>query len=87
MQYTNEAQSDCEKKAIFAVDVLDEKRRLLVEKIPINETLDRCGFGKLKCNYLEKWINLENLSQGKAELPKDAIKPSTTISQVIDHVC
>lgn len=87
MQFTNEASTKCQKDAVFAVDFLDNNRHLLITAIPVSETLAQCSFGPQKCAYLQRWIDRQRIAAGKSKLAKKAIKVTTTIQQVINHVC
>lgn len=79
--------TDCERRVVFAIDVLDKKRTLLSEPVPLSSNLATCGFGKLKCTYFQKWVNKQRLAASKALLKGGTIKPTTTIREAIDHVC
>jgi hypothetical protein len=85
--YTDEVTAECEIRAVFAVDVLDTQRDLLVSHIPLSETLDDCGIGPNECGILSSWVNLRRTAAGKQPLPGGTITSATTIREVIDHVC
>ena len=86
INYTDEAAQECEIRAVFALDVLDVNRRLLVEHVPVTETMEQCGIGTRKCAMLTTWINKHRAASGRAPI-NPAVTLATTISQVIGHVC
>lgn len=87
-KHTNDPDlTECEKDVVFAIDVLDINRPLKDLPVPFTETLKQCGFGKNKCSYLEGWVNKRRAKDHKNPLPAGTIKPSTTIQEVVDHVC
>lgn len=86
INYTDEAVQECELRAVFALDVLDVNRRLLVEHIPVSETMEQCGIGPRKCAMLTTWINKHRVSTGRPAIDP-GVKPATKISEVIGHVC
>lgn len=85
--HTDNVTSPCEVGVVYALDVLDARRRLAVEHVPFTDDLASCGCGPRKCGLLAKWINKLRIAAGKQPLGKDAIKPTTTIGEVIGHVC
>jgi hypothetical protein len=86
-EYTDEVQVPCERRAVFAIDVLDRDRRLLDEHISVEETLEDCSCGPQKCALLEDWINKQRAIAGVDPLDGGTIAPSTTIKEVIGFVC
>jgi hypothetical protein len=84
--HTNQT-TGCAKMVVHAIDVLDVDRDLRGNPIPLSDTLARCGCGPQKCSILAKWVNKKRALVGKPPLPSGTIKPSTTIAEVIDHVC
>lgn len=86
--YTDQVSTPCEKAAVFAVDVLDSSRRLLVTHVSLDETLAQCGIDPTGCALLEEWINKERTGAGKPKLTAaEKIWPGTTIRKVVGHVC
>jgi hypothetical protein len=87
-KHTNDTDlTECEKDVVFAVDVLDVNRSLKAQQVPFTQTLKDCGYMKTKCSYLQGWVNQERGKKGKQPIAAGTIKPSTTIQQVVDHVC
>jgi hypothetical protein len=86
INHTDEAAQECEIRAVFALDVLDVNRRLLVEHIPVSETMTQCGIGPRKCAILTAWINKHRESTGRPPIDS-GVKPATKISEVIGYVC
>jgi len=84
--YTNQT-TGCAKMVVHAIDVLDVDRDLQSDPIPLSDTLARCGCGPQKCSILAKWVKKKRAIAGKPPLPAGTIKTSTTISEVIAHVC
>ena len=84
--YTNQT-AGCAKMVVHAIDVLDVDRNLRDDPIPLSDSLSKCGCGPQKCSILAKWVNKKRAIARKPPLPAGTIKPSTKISEVIDHVC
>jgi hypothetical protein len=85
--YTDEVTEECAIRAVFAIDVLDRDRDLLISHIPLDETLSDCGVGGNEAGLLETWVNRRRALAGKPALPGGTIAPATTIREVISHVC
>lgn len=87
MKYTDTVNTKCEIEAVFAIDVLDRKRMLLVEHISTSEPLQNGGLGPQKCGILLVWVNQKRSQLGRPVVTKDAVNPESTIQEIIDHVC
>jgi hypothetical protein len=85
-QYTDEV-TGCERRVVFAIDVLDTNRQLLSEHVALTSNLASSGFGPQKCSYFQVWVNKQRQAAGKPPLRAGTIKPTTTMRESIDHVC
>ena len=85
--YTDEVTAACEIRAVFAVDVLDTQRRLQIEHISVDETLDDCGCGPNECAQLETFVNKYREAGGRDPIDGGTITPATTIREVMSYVC
>jgi hypothetical protein len=85
--HTDGVLSECEKDVVFALDVIDGQRELFHTHVPFTEQIANCDCGPLNSRRLERWVNKRRRQAGKAELAEGTVKPSSTIREVIDHVC
>lgn len=87
INFTDEATGGCDYDVVFAIDYLDENRDLLSEHVTVDETLEFCGFGPIKCGILLNWVNKRLFRDGKPTKKPSDVSPATTIRKVIGYVC
>jgi len=84
---TRQVSSDCQTQIVHYIDVLASGLSLVRDDIPMDAALGDLGLGPQKCGILERKVNVERAERGKAPLAAGTIEPSTTVGEVVSHVC
>ena len=86
MNFTNEIDDACGRRAVFMVDIHDD-RHLFLDPVSLDESLGHCGCSKEDCGDIESYINKYREKNGDKPLDGGTIKPKTTIRELIGYVC